>query len=277
MYLRNLRDRALDSSRRFFYSEIRIVRLVSRLFFLSLSAALLALISSAVANELNLISGTQQEQSQMVVAPSQSIDQSPESDSSTVIEETPTSSISPEASPTPEPTSQQTVSSEPVEESTTAPVVIYIDEQPKFNIKIPASIAVDPRAKSVFLPNLQFSGAPVVLACLTGSGITFDAGEVRNSNDQDSPNISVSGDMTSLLRVSGEVSVVRGFINSLGGLFVSADGTAIAGRSFDLALVALTEKSTEIEYCGGARTSVSSVFRALGLDLSTKKGSGTLK
>ena len=275
--LRDLRYQFTDRLRRYFYSDRGLIRLASRFVFLSISAGALALISSAIADELNLVNDSVQEES--LAAPE--LDIVAIAESSTVTNELTVETVTAVVTPDPEPiipAPEVLATDEEIElEGATAEVSVYIDEQPQFRMIAPASIPVDPRAKSAFIPRLQFSGAETVLACFNGNGIAFDVAQIRQNDDQNLGDYLIDGDQSSALRISGDIAVVRALINSGNVLFTYSSGAAIASKFFTLSLVALNEPSTDFELCSGARTSTSSVFRALGVAISTKKGGGALK
>ncbi|MEJ6607526.1 MAG: hypothetical protein QNL07_06345 [Candidatus Planktophila sp.] len=275
--LREMRYQLTDHLRKYFYSDRGLIRLASRFIFLTISAGALVLISSAIADELNLISDSVQEEA---LAPPE-VEVVAISDTSTVTEELIMETVTAVVTPEPEPVILAPVVITPEEDielaGAAAEVSVYIDDQPQFRMIAPASIPVDPRAKSAFIPRLQFSGAETVLACFNGNGIAFDIAQVRSNDDQNVGDYLIDGDQSSALRISGDIALVRALINSGNGLFTYSAGAAIAAKSFTFSLVALNEPSTDFELCSGARTSTSSVFRALGIAISTKKGGGSLK
>ena len=260
-----------------FYGERTSVRLLSRLVLLTFIAALVATVSPTVANVLN------QEDPGPV---------------STYVEPTPEPSAEPGASesPAPEASSSDTSTSqspEPVPEYSVAPAKsdsatvepeieadAPLNPQPKYSLKIPDTFAIDPRANSYFLPSIYLVGSKFTLVCINGNGINFDLANKRISNDaSDTRTVMVLGDGGSSLRIAGRTAEVLSVINSGGGLFAYTNSGGLRDRSGSISLIATNKATIDSAFCGSASSANSKafVFRALGLQVDTKKGSGRLK
>lgn len=260
-----------------FYGERTSVRLLSRLVLLTFIAALVATVSPTVANVLN------QEDPGPV---------------STYVEPTPEPSVEPGASESsaPEASSSDTSTSqspEPVPEYSVAPAKsdsataepeieadAPLNPQPKYSLKIPDTFAIDPRANSYFLPSIYLAGSKFTLVCINGNGINFDLANKRISNDaSDTSTVMVLGDGGSNLRIAGRTAEVLSVINSGGGLFAYTNSGGLRDRSGSISLIATNKATIDSAFCGSVSSANSKtfIFRALGLQVDTKKGSGRLK
>jgi hypothetical protein len=289
MRLEVLLDRLWDRSRIYFYSDKALVKITSRLLFSSLLATFLIFISNAIADELLPTVNTEEIPIQVepTVQPSAEPTVQPSS-APTIILPNPIST---------EPTPAPSVSQSPEESATPStspsasaePKIVYLPEiQPSMRIFMPTSIGVDPRARSSFLPRINFSGSNFVIACLYGNGLKIDAGILHAADDRQVPErkgsqpakfdtFEVLGDRTSNLIIAGQQNQVMNFLNSGNGIFVYTSGPGISGRSVSLALTGLLEPKLKPEFCSAARSSAYSVFRTIGIEINTKGGVGKLK
>jgi len=289
MRLQVLLDRLWDRSRTYFYSDKALIKITSRLLFSSLLATLVIFVSNAIADVIVPPVDTEeivvQVEPTVQASPEPTVQASPEP---TMIAPDP---ISAEA--TPEPSVSQnsedsaTPSSSP--SASAEPKIVYLPEvQPTMRIFMPISIGVDPRARSSFLPRINFSGSNFVVACLYGNGLKIDAGILHATDDRQVPErkgsqpakfdtFEILGDRTSNLIIAGQENQVKNFLNSGNGMFVYTSGPGISGRSVSLALTGLLEPKLKPEFCGAARSSAYSVFRTIGIEINTKGGAGKLK
>jgi hypothetical protein len=181
--------------------------------------------------------------------------------------------------PTPEysvaPASSDTATAEPKIEAD-AP----LNPQPTYNLKIPGTLAIDPRANSYFVPSIYLSGSKYSLVCISSSGINFDVANKRVSDDRsDTSTVMVLGDGGSNLRIAGRTAEVLAVINSGGGLFAYTNSGGLRDRSSTISVIATNKATIDATFCGAATSANSKAisFRALGLQVDTKKGSGRLK
>jgi hypothetical protein len=270
-----------------FYGERTSVRLLSRLVLLTFIAALVATVSPTVANVLNQDDpGPVSTYVEPTPEPSTEATPEPSAEPTT---EAPTQDASPEETPepTPEPTSEPTpeYSVEPASSDTTtvAPEVeadAPLDPQPKYTLKVPNTLAIDPRANSYFVPSIYISGSKYTLVCINGNGINFDLANKRISDDaSDTRTVMVMGDGGPTLRIAGRTAEVLSVINSGNGLFAFTNSGGLRDRSASISVVATKKVTIDSAFCGEASSANSKVFtfRALGLQVDTRKGSGRLK
>ena len=271
-----------------FYGERASVRVFSRLVLLTFIAGFVATVGPTVADVL-----TPEEPGPV----STYVEPTPEPTSEATSEPTPEASDSApgSAEPTPEASASASASAsaEPIPDYSLAPVksdtptvmpTIEADRalnpQPKYLLKVPRSIAIDPRANSYFLPSIYISGARYTLACINGNGVNFDLSNKRISNNSfDTRTVMVAGDGTSNLLISGQTEGVLSVINAGGGLFAFTNSGGLRDRSASISLTATNKNTIDPTFCSAAAPANTAIFtfRALGLQVDTKKGSGKLK
>ena len=235
----------------------KFVKLFSRLGFLGLFAAIIVVVAPTSAEETT---------PEPVPSPTEIID------TTTAIVDT--STPTPYASP-------MSVDTSTIGESLTVLSVkdtsTPLSVQPKFSIKVPATLTIDPRATTKYLPAINFSGSEFVLACITGNNVNLDISGKKSVSDTASSGHIIVGDMTSALFVSGKTSDVLNLINSENGLFAYASSGGLSDRSVSIELVAMTNPAVKRSYCDSAKSAATLTFRSMGLELGTVKSGITLK
>jgi hypothetical protein len=270
-FIERLKARISD----FFNSENKFVRLAARLGSLALFAVVVSTIAPTIADELSSSPEVVQQPAQPAPAPTPS---------PTEVEATPT----PSASPTPEAqiTRPAIASTSPTPLAESGESVTVKDEppapleiQPKYVLRIPNSVAVDPRARSYFLPHIfaAADGAQFTMACISGAGITFDTRNKQSSQNSDEGKDLVMGDQSGFLLISSTTARVVNLINSYTGLLVSSANGGLANKALTMRFVAVTAPVVDPTFCSAAKSSASTAFRPLGLEQSTVKGGGKLK
>ena len=279
-----------------FYGERASVRVFSRLVLLTFIAGFVATVGPTVADVLTpeepgpvstYVEPTPEPTSEATSEPTPeasdsapgSAEPTPEASASGSAEPTPEASASGSAEPTPEyslaPVKSDTPTVMPTIEADRA-----LNPQPKYLLKVPRSIAIDPRANSYFLPSIYISGARYTLACINGNGVNFDLSNKRISNNSfDTRTVMVAGDGTSNLLISGQTEGVLSVINAGGGLFAFTNSGGLRDRSASISLTATNKNTIDPTFCSAAAPANTAIFtfRALGLQVDTKKGSGKLK
>jgi hypothetical protein len=260
-------------------SEKRSVKIISRLLAFTLFAAVISTIAPTLADELS-------SDPQML----EPVVQVQESSTVTIASETSTSSPAPSTSFTPD----AVVSRPPVAQSSQAPLAestdsatangpgVPLEIQPKYEVKVPASGAIDPRATTYFLPHIYAatsdSSVEFTMVCISGtSGMKFDALQKGTPNNATEGDELIFGDQTGLVILSADTNRVINLVNSYNGLFISTWSGGLAGRSLTLRFIAVTKPVTDPAFCGAAKSGAVMTLRPLGLDLSTIKGGGRLK
>ena len=260
-----------------FYGERTSVRIFSRLVLLTFIAALVATVAPTVANVV-----TQEDPGPV----STYVEPTPEPvvDTSTSASPTPEASSSDTSTAqSPEPTPEYSVAPAKSDTSTAEPKIeadAPLNPQPVYTLKIPGTLAIDPRANSYFIPSIYLSGSRYSLVCINGYGINFDLLNKRISDDRlDTRTVMVLGDGGPTLRIAGLTSEVLSVINSGGGLFAYTNSGGLRDRSAFVSVIATNKATIDSSFCGAATPANSKAFsfRALGLQVDTKKGSGRLK
>jgi hypothetical protein len=259
----------------FFNSENKFVRLAARLGSLVLFAVVVSTIAPTIADELNTSPPEVVQPAEPAPAPTPT---------TTEVEATPT----PSASPTPEAeiTRPAIASTSPTPLAESGESVTVKDEppapleiQPKYVLRIPNSVAVDPRARSYYLPHIYAAadGAQFTMACISGAGITFDSRNKQSSQNSDEGKDLVMGDQSGFLLISSTTARVVNLINSYTGLLVSSANGGLANKALTMRFVAVTAPVVDPTFCSAAKSSAATAFRPLGLEQSTVKGGGKLK
>jgi hypothetical protein len=270
-FIERLKARISD----FFNSENKFVRLAARLGSLALFAVVVSTIAPTIADELSSSPEVVQQPAQPAPAPTPS---------PTEVEATPT----PSASPTPEAqiTRPAIASTSPTPLAESGESVTVKDEppapleiQPKYVLRIPNSVAVDPRARSYYLPHIYAAadGAQFTMACISGAGVTFDSRNKQSSQNSDEGKDLVMGDQSGFLLISSTTARVVNLINSYTGLLVSSANGGLANKALTMRFVAVTAPVVDPTFCSAAKSSAATAFRPLGLEQSTVKGGGKLK
>ena len=257
MSLTDLGYRLRDKVASLLNDERRFIKLISRLGFLGLVSAIILSVAPTSADE----NTPEVEQTPVEII-----------DTATAIVETITETVVVMPIDTQTTNIAETLTSLSVQETAT-PIAI----QPKFSIKIPSSLTVDPRANSKFVPALAISGSEYVLVCISGNGLNIDVLAKRVNSDSADDGVVVVGDMTNSLFISGATDVVGSILNSSNGLMLYSNTGGVANRSVRIDLVAMNKPGVKRSYCEAARTSVTVNLLSMGLEMGTVKNGITLK
>lgn len=233
------------------------VKMISRLGFLVVTAAIIISVAPTSADE---------------TSPSAEPVPVPSIESSTVVIETTT--------PTPY-TTFVSVDTSTIGESltalsikeTTTPLAV----QPKFVIKTPGSLTVDPRATTKFLPTFSISGSEFLLVCINGDRVNLDVSIKKLISDGTENGQIIVGDMTPTLLLSGKTTEISSLLNSANGLLVYSTSGGVAERSISIELVAMSHPGVKRSFCDAAKSVSTINFRSMGLDMGTVKSGITLK
>ena len=253
MFLRDLRYRVTDRIVALFNDDRQFVKLFSRLGFLALLAGIIAVVAPTSATE------NSPDQVQTEIAAT---------DTQTATVDTSTATPEPSASPAPVDTSTvgETLTVISIKETVTA-----LSIQPKFVIRAPTTLTIDPRAMTKYLPQLSISGSEYVLACITGSNVNLDISAKRSASDAVENGLIIVGDLTSTLFVSGKNAEVVNLINSDGGLLAFSRAGGLANRSITIEMVAMSKPGVKRAFCDFAKSSATLSFQSMGLEISTNK------
>jgi hypothetical protein len=236
-----------------FNDDRQFVKLFSRLGFLALLAGIIAVVAPTSATE------NSSDQTQTEIAPA---------DTQTATVDT--STATPEPSASPEPVDTSTVG-ETLTAISTKETITALASQPKFVIRAPATLTIDPRAMTKYLPQLSISGSEYVLACITGSNVNLDISTKGSASDAVENGIIVVGDLTSTLFVSGKNADVVNLINSNGGLLAFSRAGGLANRSITIEMVAMSKPGVKRAFCDFAKSSATLSFQSMGLEMNTNK------
>lgn len=257
MLLTEIRYRIKDRLFSLLNDDRKFVKLISRLSFLGLFAAIIVVVAPTSAEETT----AQPEQVPVEIV---------ETITAVVDTSTPTpyaTFVSVDTS-----TIGESLTALSIKETTT-PLAV----QPKFVIKSPSSLTVDPRATTKFLPTFSISGSEYVLVCINGDRVNLDVSNKKVNSDGTESGHIIVGDMTSTLLISGKTSEISSLLNSLNGLLVYSTSGGVAERSISIELVAMTNPGVKRSFCESAKSISTINFRSMGLDMGTVKSGITLK
>ncbi len=260
-------DRIIDSARErldyLLHGQSRKAKLVTRVAFLAFAALFISTIIPTMAQNTEELPPAQ-EQVQPLPLP-------PEETSTLLPPEDTTSASLP--SPTPDPTLGALPDA--VEDSTTAIPAEPLATQPRYKLRVPASLNVDPRAVMGTLPTISATGSEFSLICVSGNNLRFDIATRRTPDSAANDSLLLGGDLSSLLRISGKTHDAIALLNSMGGLTAYSSQSGVAGKTLTISIVAMGAADISPEYCSASKNAASLTFRALGLEVT--KGVGTVK
>lgn len=252
----SLLDRIIDRLHALFYSPNRSLSLGSRLVAVAVAVLTVTTVFPTVAEEIA--------SSQEVVAEVPSPEASPtEEPSIAPASSEPTASPEPSPSATPETSATDSEVEEEVK-------VKAVKLQPRISFRFPNSVAVDPRASVANLPQLSIAGGGVGLLCLSSNGI-IDIASKNIANNDNEGSLLVVGDLSSHVRISGNLTAINGLVNSGGGVRVTSLQGRVIKSYFSAGYVELTGTDLSAEFCSQASSHRSISFRALGLQMDNVK------
>ena len=254
-------DRIIDRANLYFYNSKRSVSIFSRTIALVALASMLTSVFPTLAEESDPV----QQEIETVEPPQEEPAPAP-TEMANVEEPEPSTTESNPESLAPETTDEEATEEEEQEEEK-----VEISEiQPRITFRFPNSVAHDPRASIAFLPQLLFSGGGVGMMCISFNG-AIDIG-VKNFVDSYSEGaLLASGDLTSNLRITGDLGQISQFINSGGGLKLISPNRRLNWTSVSFGYVELNGIEDNPEFCGGVSSRKSIGFRALGLQMENVK------
>jgi len=214
----------------------------------------------------------------------------PENEVSAPVAPEPAPSESASASPEPEvtPTPVAIPSEEPIAPVPTAAPSPSTSASPpppsalvnqNMQLRVPASLLVDPRARTASVSELFVAGPQNLLVCIS-SGSTLSDVYLKNLVDSDfGTQTLVAGDRTGNVRVTGNAEQVLAILNSAQGIRVTAPFSTIANQSVYLRFVAVSAPTLDAALCakGSPSNTRTLTFRELGLQIEMKKGDVILK
>jgi hypothetical protein len=198
----------------------------------------------------------------------------------------PTDSPVPTQSPTPAPT-ETAPAPAPVPSDSTSPSASPSASPSKLpphaianqtmTIRTPNVVTVDPRARSVYLPQIAAYGVENLLVCISSSQVSFDVSG-QNQTDPKKGTL-ISGDQSTFLRASGLGSSPIALINGQNGMRAISLSGGIANKFLNLSFVALSEPSLNPALCGDGSPSNNRTMsiQSMGLNVDMLKGNVTLK
>ena len=193
--------------------------------------------------------------------------------------DTPTQSPSPQPSAAPSSSSapSQSPSSNPIIDRATAsaspsPIPPEAIETQTIRMAVPTAFSVDPRAHSVFLPQIQASGPETLLICGHTNATSLDF-------TNNLPGVESQGSGSATFRISGPANSVVASFNGAMGARLQSNSNAISGKVLSLTFIALNKSSINPALCNDGNPSNTRTisFRAMNMDLNMVKDGVRLK
>lgn len=135
-------------------------------------------------------------------------------------------------------------------------------------IRVPQSVRVDPRAQSVFLPQIYAESLNTLMICLSSDSLLMDIGSQGLEDSIDSDVLKVSGDRSAYLVISGDPETVISVLNGVAGIRAFRSSGGVANQNLAITLVDLSRPSLDTGFCerpaGGNRRIVT--FAPLALE-----------
>lgn len=278
MSIDELIDRLRYRFNDYWHSEKRSVKLISRALALTLAAAVISTIAPTLADELSTDPAMLEPVAQSSSTP---VDPISTETSSATVSPAPTFTPEPEVSRPAVASPSESPFAESGETATAGLPGVPLETQTAYVVKVPTTIAVDPRALSRFMPHIYVTNPnpeiQYTMVCVSGAGLRFDVKQKGAAHNQVEGDELISGDLSGQVIVSAETARAIELVNSYQGLFATSTGGGISGRSLTFRFVAVSKPVADPAYCGAARSGAITTIRPLGLDQSTVKGGGRLK
>jgi hypothetical protein len=224
-----------------------------------------AVLESITTTIENVISGEESE-------PNPQISPRPQESSQAVENVQPDSTDEPQESGAATPRSTAPASEKEIEENQETRTV---DTTARFNLITPTSLKIDPRAKTYLLPQFRLTGSAPVLICFKGFGTNFDIGLLNNREFSSIENLSIEGERSSVLAITGRSSDVASFLAVTPIWLYSNKG--LPGSYFTVSATGLSVPYLDIEACENFTIKNYISLRTLELQLGITKGKGRLK
>jgi hypothetical protein len=165
--------------------------------------------------------------------------------------------------------------------ATPTPIPAHAIADQHMVINTPQYLAVDPRAHSVYLPQLAITNNGDLLICATTNLTLIDIGQsdTPKADGKNTPSQVIAGSNSSNLQISGIRNQASNLFNGSSGARAYSSNRALAGSYINLKFVALSEPSDNPALCnsGSVSNNRTIYLRALDLDLNMIKGDVRLK
>lgn len=201
--------------------------------------------------------------------------------------DTPTDTSTATANPTPTDTSTAAAKAAPVDTVTSSPTPTpsptpaHAIADQHMVINTPQFMAVDPRAHSVYLPQISISSNGNLLICATTNLTSLDIGQsdTPKTDGKDTSSIIIAGSNTSKLQIASVGNQAANLFNGSKGVRAYSTSRAITGSYINLQFVALSEPSVNLSLCntGNLSNNRTIYLRGLDLDLNMVKSEVRLK
>jgi hypothetical protein len=186
---------------------------------------------------------------------------------------------SPPAAANPAPTNTAATAPTPTPSPTPTPPHAITDQ--RMVINAPQSVAVDPRAHSVYLPQIAISNNGNLLICATTNLTALDIsnGDTPQPTGKEAASLIINGSNSSRMQIASIGNQAAYLLNGSRGVRAYSNGRGVAGSYINLQFVALSEPSVNPSLCSSGNLSNNRTIylRSLDLDLNMVKGEVRLK
>jgi len=190
-----------------------------------------------------------------------------------------TDSPPPVANPAPTNTAATSPTPTPTPSPTPTPPHALTDQ--RMVINAPQSVAVDPRAHSVYLPQIAISNNGNLLICATTNLTALDIGngDTPKPTGKEASSLIINGSNSSRMQIASIGNQAAYLLNGSRGVRAYSNGRGVAGSYINLQFVALSEPSVNPSLCSSGNLSNNRTIylRSLDLDLNMVKGEVRLK
>lgn len=140
----------------------------------------------------------------------------------------------------------------------------------------PEELGVDPRTRSYYLPAPSITTSSDISVCISSSTMIFNIGSVEQIDTVTTEDLSISGDLSNHLTISGTYVAVTDFLSLENSVLAMSDDLALGGQVFTQKVVPLDPSASATTSCNSPGPSHSTTFRSIELDFSTVKGGSSL-
>ena len=200
----------------------------------------------------------------------------PPSSDGTTVSSPETTTPTPTDSSSPTPSDTQTVNtSVDISQPTPTPTPIAPMIEQRMLIAVPNSVPVDPRARSVILPSLYFSGDGTLLLCIDSNQDSINVPGTLISSDS----LFVQGNGTNHFAISGSFDQVLTTINGSGMTRIFSPYSGIGNTTLEFRFIVMNQAGSDFSFCSQADTSNTRTlhFQAVNLNLDITKASVKVK
>lgn len=116
-------------------------------------------------------------------------------------------------------------------------------------MRIPQTVRVDPRAQSVFLPQIYAESLNSLMMCISSDSLSIDIGSQGLEDSIDSDELKVAGDRSENLVLSGDPQTVVNVLNGASGIRAFRNSGGVGNQSLIITLIDISRPSADTAFC----------------------------